>query len=169
MWPGRSIWKPPGDYRDRSTRNVEVRETLDGCTDAIEAPVDCLFCRVNDSSVNTIFLESSKFYVRLDNFPATKGHVEIVPKEHVVSLFDLSATDIAEAYDLMRAAQEKLKQEYNPDGFTIGINDGHAAGRTIDHLHIHLIPRYYGDVADPRGGIRQIVPNFNPSLWSPVK
>lgn len=127
---------------------------------------DCLFCRQNDPSVNTIMAQSENFYVRLDNFPATKGHVEIVPKRHIESFFELTPEEMSEAYALMQSTQQDLLKTHQPDGFTIGINDGRAAGRTVDHLHIHLIPRYIGDVSDPRGGIRQVVPNFEPDLWS---
>jgi diadenosine tetraphosphate (Ap4A) HIT family hydrolase len=109
--------------------------------------------------------ESENFYVRHDNFPVTAGHVEIVPKRHVVSYFDLSPAEMSEAHALMQRVQRKLNTQYKPDGYTIGVNDGRAAGRTVDHLHIHLIPRHVGDVSDPRGGIRQNLPNYHPDLW----
>jgi diadenosine tetraphosphate (Ap4A) HIT family hydrolase len=125
----------------------------------------CLFCQRDDSSINSIVEQSPNFYVRNDNFPATKGHVEIVPKQHVVSFFDLSPDEMREAHALMRQVQADLNRRYKPDGYTIGVNDGRAAGRTVDHLHIHLIPRYEGDVPDPRGGIRQSLPNYDPELW----
>lgn len=147
-------------------RILASQMTLDGRSVGANAVADCLFCRTNDPSVNTIILESASFYVRLDNFPATRGHVEVVPRRHVESFFELTSTEMAEACALMNDVQEKLSLQYRPDGFTIGINEGRAAGRTVDHLHIHLIPRYLGDVHDPRGGIRQVVPNCNPSLWS---
>jgi diadenosine tetraphosphate (Ap4A) HIT family hydrolase len=140
-------------------------------TNAIDAPVsgsrtECIFCRMDDPTVNTVIGESANFYVRYDNFPATEGHVEVVPKRHVVSFFDLEPDEVAEAYVLMSKVRSTLVTSQNPDGYTIGINDGRAAGRTIDHLHIHLVPRYAGDVKDPRGGIRQALPNCNPSLWA---
>jgi diadenosine tetraphosphate (Ap4A) HIT family hydrolase len=126
----------------------------------------CLFCRVDDESVNSILDQSDNFYVRYDNFPATKGHVEIVPKRHIASFFELSSEEICEAYSLMRQTQQYLDSEYAPNGYTIGVNEGRAAGRTVDHLHIHLIPRDLGDVPDPRGGIRQALPNYDPDLWA---
>lgn len=125
----------------------------------------CLFCRFDDPTVNKIFLESTNFYARLDNFPATPGHLEIVPKKHIVSFFELTPADASEIYELMNDARRRLASLHGPHGYTIGINEGRAAGRSIDHLHIHLIPRYEGDVSDPRGGIRQILPNCNPQLW----
>jgi len=127
---------------------------------------DCLFCHVHDESINQIMDESKNFYVRWDNFPANTGHVEVVPKRHIVSFFELTPDAVAEAFDLMKKVQATLDQKYQPQGYTIGINDGRAAGRTVDHLHIHLIPRYDGDVQDPRGGIRQIFPDCDPESWS---
>jgi diadenosine tetraphosphate (Ap4A) HIT family hydrolase len=126
----------------------------------------CLFCRVDDESINSILDQSENFYVRYDNFPANKGHVEIVPKRHIESFFELSSDEIGEAYALLRQVKQYLDGEYQPNGYTIGINEGRAAGRTVDHLHIHLVPRYTGDVADPRGGIRQSLPNFHPDRWA---
>lgn len=126
----------------------------------------CIFCQVDDETVNTIVDQSANFYARWDNFPATDGHVEIVPKRHVVSFFELTSEDMGEVYDLMSRVQQALENKFQPDAYTISVNDGRAAGRTVDHLHIHLIPRYDGDVEDPRGGIRQVLPNFHPELWT---
>lgn len=124
---------------------------------------DCLFCRPHDSK---ILCESPGWYARYDNFPATPGHVEIVPKRHIESWFDLAEDEVTEMHDLTRSARDLLTAEYAPDGWTIGVNEGRAAGRSIDHLHIHLIPRHYGDVPDPRGGIRRGLPNCDPDAWS---
>lgn len=135
---------------------IEVRQRVAGC----------LFCRFDDPTVNRIFVQSENFYARLDNFPAVPGHLEIVPKKHVESFFDLTQDEVGEAYELMKTARTKLSEPDPPDGYTIGINEGRAAGRSVDHLHIHLIPRRAGDVADPRGGIRQILPNCHPSEWA---
>jgi diadenosine tetraphosphate (Ap4A) HIT family hydrolase len=127
---------------------------------------DCLFCRFDDKSRNTLMGQSSNFYARMDNYPAAKGHVEIVPKKHVVSFFDMQPSEVEEMYSLMAEIKEKLEEDYQPDGYTIAVNDGRAAGRTVDHLHVHLIPRYKGDVADPRGGVRQIFPDCDPDAWA---
>ncbi|PPK69486.1 HIT family protein [Actinokineospora auranticolor] len=133
------------------------------------APADteltCLFCRFRDEGANRLLDESDHFYARYDNFPATAGHVEIVPKRHVESFFDLRPGEIEDAYALMRRVKERISREHNPLGYTIGVNDGRAAGRTIDHLHIHLIPRYLGDVAEPAGGIRRIFPESDQQSW----
>jgi diadenosine tetraphosphate (Ap4A) HIT family hydrolase len=128
---------------------------------------DCLFCKLHDKSLNDILIGSENFVVRWDNFPSSKGHVEVVPRRHVESFFDLTATEVAEAYELMQEARKKIDDDFSPAAYTIGVNDGTAAGRTVDHLHIHLIPRYEGDVPDPRGGIRRILPGPHPDEWAP--
>ncbi|MFI0410445.1 HIT family protein [Actinomadura sp. 3N508] len=125
----------------------------------------CIFCQPNDRSLNRILCENELFYARFDNFPANPGHVEIVPRRHVVSFFELDGHEVLSAYTLMREARDLIDEKYFPEAYTIGINDGKAAGRSIDHLHIHLIPRHHGDVDDPRGGIRKAAPNSDPDAW----
>ena len=125
----------------------------------------CLFCLRHSADQNKIMMENDAFFARYDNFPANPGHIEVVPKRHVESFFELSAGEVSDAYALMCAAKEILDQIHNPDGYTIGINEGEASGRSVKHLHIHVIPRHHGDVKDPRGGIRQIAPNWDPDLW----
>ncbi|MFF5261336.1 HIT family protein [Actinomadura viridis] len=135
-------------------------------TDSPEArPEPCLFC---DRTRHRILCESANWYVRHDAYAANPGHVELVTKRHVVSLFDLDGAESAELYGVLLYARRLLVAELGaePDGWTIGVNDGRAAGRSIDHLHVHLIPRWHGDVPDPRGGIRQCVPNCNPDAWA---
>lgn len=112
-------------------------------------------------------VENRTCYVRYDNFPAAEGHVEIVPKRHVESFFELTREEVMDVYDLLVQARDTVAEKFAPDGYTIGVNEGRAAGRTVDHLHIHLVPRTFGDVEDPRGGIRQVVPNCNPDSWYP--
>jgi diadenosine tetraphosphate (Ap4A) HIT family hydrolase len=94
-----------------------------------------------------------------DGFPVSPGHTLIIPKRHIGSLFEATEEERAALFDLLGVMREKLLQELNPDGFNIGINDGAAAGQTVMHLHIHLIPRYSGDMPDPRGGVRWIFPD----------
>ncbi|QFU85876.1 HIT family protein [Amycolatopsis sp. YIM 10] len=126
----------------------------------------CLFCKTDDPSLNGVLIEKELFYVRWDNFPVAEGHVEIVPKRHVASYFDLTREEAAEAYEIIGQARDLLDKKYQPAGYTIGVNEGRAAGRTIDHLHIHLIPRHEGDVPDPRGGVRGVLPGPDPDEWS---
>lgn len=118
----------------------------------------CLFCDKDNPEKHRIIFENELFYARWDNFPVNKGHAEIVPKRHIVSFFDLSKEELIEMFDLLKQTKQFIEEKYHPDGYNIGINDGEAAGRTIHHLHIHIIPRYLGDVSNPRGGVRHIIP-----------
>lgn len=93
-----------------------------------------------------------------DGFPISPGHTLIIPKRHIGSFFETTPDERNELLSLLDRAQKNLQTEFNPDAFNIGINDGAAAGQTIHHLHIHLIPRYQGDQPDPRGGVRWIIP-----------
>jgi diadenosine tetraphosphate (Ap4A) HIT family hydrolase len=122
----------------------------------------CLFC---NQTAHRILWQTAHWYVRYDNYPATEGHVQAVPKRHVDSFFDLTEAEVTEMYGVLTTARQILTDRHHPDGWTIGVNDGRAAGRSIDHLHIHLIPRYWGDVEDPRGGIRKALPNCDPDAW----
>jgi diadenosine tetraphosphate (Ap4A) HIT family hydrolase len=92
-----------------------------------------------------------------DAYPSTPGHVLVIPRRHVGRVLDL--TD-AEFEDIWRVAREQLRriEEASPDAFTIGINDGAAAGQTVDHVHLHIIPRHHLDTADSRGGVRWAIP-----------
>lgn len=124
---------------------------------------DCLFC---DRTVHEVLGESASWWIRLDAFPAAPGHVEVVTKRHVESFFGLNGDESAELYGVLAYARNLVEAKYGtPDAWTIGINDGKAAGRSIDHLHVHLIPRHDGDVPDPREGIRQCAPNCDPDSW----
>lgn len=118
----------------------------------------CLFCDKDNPDANTIIAENDYAYARWDNFPANPGHIEVIPIRHVESFFDLTEEELHAIYDLSKESKKIIVAKYNPDGFNIGVNDGEAAGRTVHHLHIHLLPRYVGDVSNPRGGIRHIIP-----------
>lgn len=110
----------------------------------------CIFC--NEIS-DKIIMENELFYARYDEFPLNNGHVLIIPKRHFESFFEATENEIRAAYDLIQKSKIMLDKQYNPDGYNIGINIGKDAGQTVFHLHIHLIPRYIGDVENPRGGI----------------
>lgn len=142
-----------------ATRGGSVAQPVGAAVD------DCIFCRRHDPEVNRIMRENDSFFARYDNFPANEGHLEIVPKRHVESFFELSEREVVEAYALLVEARDVLQERHRPDGYTIGVNEGRAAGRSVDHLHIHLIPRHFGDVKDPRGGIRRAAPNCDPDSW----
>ena len=93
------------------------------------------------------------------------GHTLIIPKRHVASFFELNAKEQLDLLGLLHDAKFDLDRQHAPQGYNIGINDGAAAGQTVPHLHIHLIPRYTGDRPDPRGGVRWIIPE-KADYWS---
>jgi diadenosine tetraphosphate (Ap4A) HIT family hydrolase len=97
-----------------------------------------------------------------DAYPLTKGHTLIVPCRHEPDFFALTAREQAEMWMLAAEVRTILAKAHHPDAFNIGVNAGAAAGQTINHAHIHVIPRYKGDVDDPRGGIRWILPDKAP-------
>lgn len=120
---------------------------------------DCLFC---DPSRSRILYRSLGWYVRFDNHPISPGHVQIVPERRIDSLFDLSSEQIMDAFEVLSQARQLLDADYHPTDYNIGINNGKYAGRTVHHLHVHLIPRYKGDRVDPRGGILRGLPGWPP-------
>jgi diadenosine tetraphosphate (Ap4A) HIT family hydrolase len=122
----------------------------------------CPFCTLPESRV----IDSSQHgLVIRDGFPISPGHTLIIPRRHTGSFFGLSTEERNDLLALLDRAKAVLEQEFSPDGYNIGINDGAAAGQTVPHLHIHLIPRYNGDCPDPRGGVRWIVPD-KADYWS---
>jgi diadenosine tetraphosphate (Ap4A) HIT family hydrolase len=93
-----------------------------------------------------------------DGFPLTPGHILVVPRRHTASFFALSPEEQADLIQLANRCKILLDEKYDPAGYNLGINDGPLAGQTVPHVHLHLIPRYEGDVEDPRGGIRWVIP-----------
>jgi diadenosine tetraphosphate (Ap4A) HIT family hydrolase len=93
-----------------------------------------------------------------DGYPISPGHTLVIPKRHIGSWFEITQAEQQALLDLLAKAKAVLETEFKPDGYNIGINDGPAAGQTVPHLHMHLIPRYKGDQEDPRGGVRWIIP-----------
>lgn len=154
----------------------------------VDDGIKCTFCRIYNNS--ELVYENEHFFANFDAFPVTPGHIEIIPKRHVASLFDLTneewarlqgtigdIVELIESTDLNALYQGKVDNPLNdisvqycqdaldsgftnrkPDAYNLGINEGTAAGRTIDHLHLHIIPRYVGDVEDPVGGVRHMIP-----------
>jgi len=100
-----------------------------------------------------------------DGYPITQGHTLIIPKRHVGSFFDISQQERQGLFELIDLAKADLDKEFKPASYNIGINDGEAAGQTVPHLHIHLIPRYHEAGKDPRGGVRWVVPE-KADYWS---
>ena len=116
----------------------------------------CPFC---SSLRSRVYLENELALAILDGFPISEGHSLIIPRRHVSSIFEIQKNELLSLFNLLADARNKLTEQFSPDGFNIGINDNEAAGQTINHVHIHLIPRYKGDQEDPRGGIRWIFPD----------
>ena len=118
--------------------------------------VDCVFCNLPSQRV---WFEEKNILVFRDAYPISDGHSLIIPKRHVKSIFELNEDEMRDVFLALRKAKNDIYTDLNPDGFNIGINDGVAAGQTVMHLHIHLIPRFLGDMDDPRGGVRWIFPD----------
>src|SRR5262245_43465384 len=112
---------------------------------------ECLFCTPDSSRV---FLETELVLGLWDAFPVADGHALLLARRHVASWFDASDSERQALTEAIHVARQEILRRFAPDGFNIGVNVGEAAGQTIAHLHIHVIPRYRGDVSDPRGGIR---------------
>jgi diadenosine tetraphosphate (Ap4A) HIT family hydrolase len=118
-------------------------------------PPDCPLCH---PAAGRVRRETAHALALLDGFPVTPGHTLIVPRRHVASLFDLPEAERAAVWALVAEVRAVLVAEFGPDGFTVGLNDGPAAGQTVPHAHVHVIPRRTGDVPDPRGGVRWVLP-----------
>lgn len=108
---------------------------------------------------NRIILQNETFQAVYDLYPVSPGHMLLIPKRHITSFFDLTNKELEDFFSLLKKTRTIVTKEFSPDGFNIGINNGQAAGQTISHLHIHLIPRFYGDDERPEGGIRKIISN----------
>lgn len=105
-----------------------------------------------------LLFESATAFAFFDKYPVNKGHALVVPKRVVANYFDLSVKEQTACWIMVNKVKEELQKRYNPDGFNVGININEDAGQTISHCHIHVIPRYKGDVAEPRGGVRGVIP-----------
>jgi ATP adenylyltransferase len=116
----------------------------------------CIFC--SPSKEMELIAESASVYVIYDKYPVGKGHALIIPKRHVENYFDLSLREQAALFFVLNHIKIHLQNLFKPDGFNVGINIGEKAGQTIPHVHIHLIPRYSGDVDNPEGGVRGVIP-----------
>lgn len=119
------------------------------------ATAGCPFCAVEPAR---IAYEDALVLGLWDGFPLTDGHALVVPRRHVASWFDATDDERAALMTGLAAMRARVLARGAVDGFNIGINDGPAAGQTVPHLHVHLIPRRAGDVDDPRGGVRWVVP-----------
>jgi len=113
----------------------------------------CVFCQPLP-----LVLENDLAAAFFDKHPVSRGHLLIIPKRHYPTFFDVPTVERGAMFALLETAKSYLDERYHPDGYNIGINVEPAAGQTVMHCHLHLIPRYQGDVPDPRGGIRKMLP-----------
>lgn len=115
----------------------------------------CPFCKLD----REIIMESEFSFAIYDGFPVSNGHALIISKRHTANYFDMTNEEQYDCFILLNSVKEIIQSKYKPDGFNIGININETAGQTISHVHIHLIPRYRGDVEEPNGGIRGVIPS----------
>lgn len=118
----------------------------------------CIFCIASANNDGNIIVQNDTAFAQWDKYPVNPGHAEIISFRHVESYFDLTENEIIAIHNLASMTKKIIQRKFNPDSYTIGINDGPAAGQTIPHHHMHIIPRYLGDVPQPRGGVRHIIP-----------
>jgi diadenosine tetraphosphate (Ap4A) HIT family hydrolase len=114
----------------------------------------CLFCK----DPRGVSLEHALAYSARDTYAVSPGHTLVIPRRHVASFFDLTPDEVAAIMALINEEKKRIDAEFHPDGYNIGVNVGQAAGQSIFHVHIHLIPRYKGDVENPQGGVRHVIP-----------
>ena len=117
---------------------------------------NCPFCKAE--SERNIIASSSLSVAFYDGFPVSPGHALIIPRRHVASFFELTQEEQQDLLNLADRVKRIVEERYHPDGYNIGINVGEAAGQSIFHVHMHIIPRYKGDVPNPRGGVRGVIP-----------
>ena len=118
----------------------------------MEQPLKCELC-----APQSVLSENEFAYVRSDNHSLSRGHVLVVPKRHVADFFEMTPQEQVAVIELLRKAQQYVRAEHSPDGYNIGVNIGQAAGQSRMHVHVHLIPRYLGDVPNPKGGVRCVL------------
>lgn len=117
----------------------------------------CTFCKYIENK--EFALENDLAIARFDRYPVSDGHLEVIPKRHVKDWWETTQEERIAIFDLLDEAKKIVDEKYHPDAYNIGMNLGEQAGQSIFHLHVHLIPRYQGDVENPRGGVRGVIPN----------
>ena len=116
----------------------------------------CIFCNTGGEK---LVAENALAQAVLDTYPVSAGHTLIVPRRHARTIWELTDEEYAACFALVREAQAIIARRHEPDGFNVGVNCEEAGGQSVWHAHIHLIPRYQGDVPDPRGGVRNVIPH----------
>jgi len=115
--------------------------------------VECPFCQLKE-----YVCENKLAFAIYDKYPVNEGHMLIITKRHVDVFFNTTKEEKKAIMDLLEKCKNILDKKFNPDGYNIGVNCGEEAGQTIMHLHVHIIPRFKGDIADPTGGVRGVIP-----------
>ncbi len=118
---------------------------------------ECPFCHLSKSV--EVICETETCIAFFDGYPVSLGHALIIPKRHVASYFDLTQNEREAMSIMLEYVKQKIDERFHPDGYNIGINVNEAAGQSVFHVHMHLIPRYKGDVKNPRGGVRGVIPD----------
>lgn len=118
---------------------------------------ECIFCNLDPN--REIIAQNDLALAFFDVFPVIPGHALIIPKRHVADYFDLTEDEVAAMQALLREVKAIVEKRFNPDGYNIGVNVNAAAGQSVFHVHMHLIPRYKGDVENPKGGVRGVIPS----------
>ena len=120
---------------------------------------ECLFCNIEETiEKERIIYQDSTWIAFYDKYPVSKGHVLLVPKRHAETFFDINEVEYDSLGLVIDVIKTILDNRFHPDGYNIGVNCGEVAGQTVMHCHIHIIPRYEGDMVDPRGGVRGVIP-----------
>ena len=117
----------------------------------------CEFCK--EIEKDRIVYEDGTWMAILDNYPVSEGHTLLIPKRHCETYFNLNSNECYTLNATIGVVKMLLDEKYHPDGYNIGCNCGEAAGQSIMHFHLHIIPRYKGDVENPRGGVRGVIPS----------
>ena len=115
---------------------------------------ECIFCKPQ----REVLASNAHAIAVFDTYPVSPGHSLILPRRHVVTVWDLSDAEYAACYALVRELKPVLEERFRPDGFNVGVNCGEAAGQSVWHAHIHVIPRFKGDTPSPKGGVRHVIP-----------
>lgn len=117
---------------------------------------NCPFCHLPENI--EVICENDLARATIDIYPVSEGHSLVIPKRHFSNYFDITKKEYLAVFELINSVKEILDKRFSPDGYNIGVNIGMAAGQTVPHCHFHIIPRYYGDMDNPRGGVRHVIP-----------
>lgn len=117
----------------------------------------CIFCELKDEE---ILFENTEFIAKYDNYPVSNGHILLISKTHAKTWFDLYITQQVSLNNIIISAKEYIDKKYKKvEGYNVGFNCGETAGQTVGHFHCHVIPRYKGDMKNPEGGVRGVIPS----------